>query len=705
MAVSTNGSGRWRERRKARAVSSVGALFVALVLAVLAAEAATPVVIEVAAGEPINPDGRVSDKRMSAPRRVAAHAATLAEAVAIARRLREKGGSGLPIAIELAPGRHRLKTPVRLGPADGGTWTAPLVIRPAPGSGVVEINGALPLEPRGSLAGHARARDVAAGARAAVRRYRLPQALAAAPSIERPRFHAIAAVPLAFEIFDAGGALHPARWPNAGWARTAAAHAGARTLGFTADTTPGIGRLGAWAHEADLWLVGYPRYDWSYESLAVGRVDVTSGHLLLATPPRYGLADGRRVAVVHALSELDRPGEWYRDTASGEILLLPREGRGNAQIEASLAESAFVIEGASHIQIEGLTLTRFRGDAVVVNGGAGVVLDRVEISWAAGRAVVMKGARASGVSGADIHDCGEGGVALEGGDRATLSPSRQIVAESRFTRFSRLGRSYKPAVAVAGVGARVIGNVISDAPHMAVLISGNDHEIAENTIARVVQDADDAGAIYIGRDWTARGTVIRANVLCDIRAAPGFEVKGIYLDDFASGITVDGNLFLRVDQPVFVGGGRDNTVARNVFVASSPGVHLDARGLTWARSSVEDPASELRRALAAMPVTSPLWRRRYPTLADLLRDEPMLPKGNSLAGNLVVGGVALRRQGLPEPLLVASGLVPVHPVPQAARDARYSGDVASALAEPLAAAGLTEVAASWPRATDLCVGK
>ena len=648
-------------------------------------------VIEVAASEPAQtaatPEGRT----------VAARVRTVEEAVAAARRIRRAATSDVSIAIELAAGRHRLTGPVRLGPEDSGTWGAPLVIRPVPGGGRVEITGALPLAPLGPLAGHRRAGEVAAILRSEVRRYRLPPTLAAAPSIERARFHAVPAVPLAFEIFDASGALSPARWPNAGHTRTAATNTATRALAFTPTTAPDADRLAGWVQERDLWLVGHPRYDWSYETLAIGIVDANVGRLTLATPPRYGLADGRRVAVMHALAELDRPGEWYRDIASGEILLLPRPGASGAAIEASIAESAFVFAGASHVQIADITITRFRGDAVVVEGGVAISLERVAVSWTAGRAVVMRGAQASGVTGALIHDTGEGGVVLEGGDRATLAPSRQVVADSRFMRFSRLGRSYKPAIAIAGVGARVVGNIVTDGPHMGLMIAGNDHEIAENIFARLVTDADDAGAIYIGRDWTARGTVIRANVLCDIRAAPGFDVKGIYLDDFASGITVEGNVFLRVDQPLFIGGGRDNVVTRNVFVTASPAVHVDARGLTWAQASIDDPASELRKALAGMPVSSPAWRKRYPSLAGLLEAAPHLPSGNRIVANLVVGGVAMRLQGVPDGV-VTPGPQHTADIPIEAQGSRDPEALERALAPALATARLADSAAAWSSA-------
>lgn len=239
---------------------------------------------------------------------------------------------------------------------------------------------------------------------------------------------------------------------------------------------------------------------------------------------------------------------------------------------------------------------------------------------------------------------------------------------------------------------------------MAIFISGNDHEIAENIVGRVAEDANDAGAIYIGRDWTARGTVIRSNILCDIRAAPGFEVKGIYLDDFASGITIEDNLFLRVDQPVFIGGGRDNVIVRNVMVASSPAVTIDARGLTWARTSIDNPTSDLRKALAAMPVSSPLWQTRYPPLARILEDDPRLPKGNRIGINLVVGGVPFQRDGIPPGLHVSAPMVEITEVLPALQAARTGDDVSRILAPELVQTNLEKVAAGWPRSSvvDIC---
>ena len=97
-------------------------------------------------------------------------------------------------------------------------------------------------------------------------------------------------------------------------------------------------------------------------------------------------------------------------------------------------------------------------------------------------------------------------------------------------------------------------------------------------------DTSDAGAIYAGRNWTSRGTVIESNYIYNLKSRIDSDswVIGVYLDDQLSGTAVDGNVFRDVDLPVLVGGGRDNRISKNLFIASkSNPIMLDLRGLNW----------------------------------------------------------------------------------------------------------------------------
>jgi hypothetical protein len=259
------------------------------------------------------------------------------------------------------------------------------------------------------------------------------------------------------------------------------------------------------------------------------------------------------------------------------------------------------------------------------------------------------GNRAAVISGQDngladmlIENTGEGAVVLAGGDRQTLSPANLYVERSTIRRFARLTKTYQPAILMSGVGNRAIGNRISDAPHTAILFTGNDHLISRNEIFDVCKETGDAGVIYTGRDWTARGTVIAYNYLHDI--PPNVEMgrtKGVYLDDQASGITVRGNLFEKVDEAVFIGGGRDNLVEDNTFLKGEFPLHLDARGKSWQKAMIDDKKGTLQNRLHAVPYNQPPYKDRYPHLANLLEDEPGMPKYNVARRNLVIGNSPL----------------------------------------------------------------
>ena len=590
---------------------------------------------------------------------------TVPEALARAAALRSRSSATAAIVVELAAGIHRIDRAIRIGADAGGRPGAPLILRGAK-DGIARLSGSIPLArvnypPPAAAAPEIRDRILA---------YRLPRAAAAVRSIEVQRIHSKPAPPGGLELFDDAGALVPARWPNEGWAKVE------RRGG--SPTRPGIaiepGRAEHWRSERDLWIAGYFGEDWSFETLPVATVP-GAGTLALAADPLYRLRDGARFYVSHAAAELDAPGEWWRDREAGVVHVILR---GSRDIEASLARHLLEIDGASDVRVENLTFERSRGDAIRVSGGTEVVVEGCTVRWVGGRGVVFERSLRSGVRRSIISDTGEGGITLAGGDRETLAPSGLFAEDTIIRRFSRLGRTYKFAVEVEGVGARVAGNFIADAPHTAIRFQGNDHEIVLNEIANVATETSDAGAIYTGRDIAAQGTVVRHNFIHDIAPASGFEVKGIYLDDMASGTTIEGNLFLRVQQPVFIGGGRDNIVRGNLFALSSPAVHIDGRGTSWPGPRIDDPSNEVQIALRHVPTASPIWRARYPRLAALMEDDPAAAKRNTVADNALIASTLLRiepdadlrRQAIGDNRTLDGFALGAMPVEAAAREAR-----------------------------------
>lgn len=395
-----------------------------------------------------------------------------------------------------------------------------------------------------------------------------------------------------------------------------------------------------WRNETDMMAHAYWYYDWAAQSYNVdvdrhGRLSIRNGN------STFGIKAGQRVRLENALSELDVPGEWYFDRNNGKLIVwIPVGGK---ELSLAVSESIFDINGSSNIKISDIVVEKTRGDAIRVKSSVNVVLDNVIIRDTGNRALVISSSTACGIRSSLIENNGEGGVYLHGGARDKLIAANNFVEKSVIRNFSLRSKVYRFAVELDGVGQLVDGNIIYEGPHAAILFQGNDHKIVGNEIFNVVKETSDSGAIYVGRDFTARGTLIESNFFHDIYSTDKrYEVKGIYLDDQAGGVVIKNNIFARVQQPVFIGGGRDNLIQSNIFYNSNPPLSLDARGARWQRAATFDSKGTLQKRLDAVPIQSQIWRDRYPSLVNIRADDFGYPKYNIACGNVVVGGKANR---------------------------------------------------------------
>jgi hypothetical protein len=565
---------------------------------------------------------------------------TLIHALAILKdpALRDDKGTRQEIInIHLDAGIYRLNETLHLDAATSGNAEHPVTIAgPKQGSAIItggrSVNGFSPITNRDKLA------HLPEAARSHVLQTDLAKQGITDFGQHKRRGFGTTGITAALEVFYRNQPMTLARWPNQGFAKIATTPDGEKGLTFTVSGT----NLKAWKNEINLLATGYWSNYWADTTIAIETIDLATQQFTLTAPaPPYGLKIGLSVFFQNALAELDQPGEWYLDKVNSMLYFWPPETLNEKEVEVSMLEKLLVIDNASHIRLNGLTFQSARGDAITIQGGQHVSITNSIIRNIGNRAAVISG-QDNGLVGMLIENTGEGGVVLAGGDRQTLTPANLYVERSTIRRFARLTKTYQPAVLMSGVGNRVIGNQISDTPHTAILFTGNDHLITLNEIYGVCKEAGDSGAIYTGRDWTARGTVISYNYLHDI--PPNVEMgrtKGVYLDDQASGITIRGNLFEKVDEAVFIGGGRDNLIEDNTFLKGNYPIHLDARGKKWMHAVLEKEKDTLQKRIEAVPYNQTFYKQRYQHLANLLEDEPGMPKYNVARRNLIIGNSPL----------------------------------------------------------------
>lgn len=468
------------------------------------------------------------------------------------------------------------------------------------------------------------------------------------------------------EVFEDGRRMLPARWPNEKFAQLA----GVADQGQPAEFPPQCyhegwdelqhprpgaylageearRRAARWHRPDDVWLYGYFYWDWA-DSSTPASIDPETGVLTPRFVSRFGARAGAAYYFYDIPEELDVPGEYWIDRGTGTLYLYPHRKDGTFSI--SVARAPLVcLRGACGMTFEGFTLTDVRASAMDAQGD-GNVFRRLTICNAAEHGAVIRGFR-NVMEDCEISHTGCGGVRLEGGDRATLTPGENVARDNRIHDFAQTYRTYQAGVALSGVGNRCAHNEISSAPHVAVWYEGNEHVIEYNHIHDVVLSSGDAGAVYSGFDWAAHGTVIRYNFIERV-GSEAFAANGIYWDDGLSGQTAYGNVLSDVHGCAFlVGGGRDNVIRSNCILgACASPVWYDARnrdGLLnggWAGASCSTPDAPHWKKLRAVPRESAVWHQKYPTLARLTcdfsdpddPDFPLNPAGSAVEGNVII---------------------------------------------------------------------
>ncbi len=450
------------------------------------------------------------------------------------------------------------------------------------------------------------------------------------------------------QLYYSGERMTLARWPN----KDAGAMPGGNWAFVTAPVPEDRNRSfhyagdrpSQWANIANAQVSIWPNYNWWQTIADVAKLDPATKTITLKEALPYTIEAGRRFFVRNVREELDAPGEWFYNQETQTLYFWLAKLRLNAVVVAPILNHAIVLQGAQYINLIGFTIEATRNDAIRVKDANNCLIGRCTIRNTGAFGIHVTGGKSVRIAGNDIYDTGRGGVVLAGGDRKTLSPGNHEAINNHIHHFGAEYQTYQTAVNVSGVANRVAHNLIHDAPHIGILLGGNNHIIEYNDIHHVCLEGSDNGAFYMGRDWTQRGNILRYNKFHDIYGfglaglgpdADGVyhyesphQAWGVYLDDCSSGATIYGNLFYRIPLcGVMIGGGRDNTVKNNIFVECVPALHIDDRWDSYCWDIMFE-------RLEAMNYREPPYSQRYPELLDMGED-PRRPENNRFVRNIV----------------------------------------------------------------------
>lgn len=552
-----------------------------------------------------------------------------------------------PGTIWLAEGDYPAADGIVLEERDGGTAQAPLVIRSQPPhaariTGAKEVTGFEPIPP-----------DQAASLISEDARRHVLVA-----DLEAQGFPALRKLPDSFraagceEVIYGDRPLQSARWPNEGFAtftEVIDAGASAPVHWVTREVyRPGSFRFPndrpkRWDLARGVYLHGFWCYDWYDDALRVAAHNADTRELRFTAKHPYGIGNPwnkeseRKFYALHVFEELDRPGEYYLDRRANKLYLWPPGDVEKTPVMVSLCRNPLLkAGGVSNLVLRDLVFENGCGWAVEMTGCTNSRIENCIV-----RNMGLGGIRCSGGAENHVVRCevtrtGSRAVSIAAGDRTSLTPGNCSVVGNHLHHVGRHDWGGGRGVTLGGCGNRVAHNLIHHCPTGGVSYGGNEHTLELNEIHDVCLLYGDVGVFYTGRDWSSRGNVVRWNYIHDVANNRGHGSQAIYLDDCDSGDLVVGNIvFGGVGRGVLLGGGRDNTIRGNLFFFLPKGIHVDARGPRGI--TLDKPGSwNLKAKCEDVGYHSPLWRRRYPKLARVLDEQPLLPLGNVMRDNIFI---------------------------------------------------------------------
>ena len=318
------------------------------------------------------------------------------------------------------------------------------------------------------------------------------------------------------------------------------------------------------------------------------------------------LHNNQRYYLENALEFLDTPGEWYLNRDTGVLYYYPMLGEtiSNAKIIAPAVTRALInINGnpesnqfVNNIHLVNLSFQHtdafipranslFNGGqaankqegTITVKGLYNGSIEGCEIAHVGEYGIWLRaGSKLNKIQRCHIYDTGAGGIRVGEETNQPTSASNVVFNTIDNNFIHSGGHIFRGAVGI-WVGRSSYNtlshNEISDSDYSGISVgwswgydpSSANHNIIEyNHIHNLMRGVlDDGGAIYtLG---VSPGTIIRNNLIHDIKARNGASGRGLYNDQGSSYITMENNIVYNVQQGYMLNYGKNNIVKNNVF--------------------------------------------------------------------------------------------------------------------------------------------
>ena len=249
----------------------------------------------------------------------------------------------------------------------------------------------------------------------------------------------------------------------------------------------------------------------------------------------------------HIPEELDIPGEYYIDEATGYLYLYPEDNHETASYSMPKTKNIITLDGTSYVSFKGITFES-SNDAIIY----GENLDNIIFDGCTARNGIGEGIQVSGTN-LTIRNCfitsiGKSGIEIEGGDEINLVRANNLVHNNLITDWSNVRGVMESAIKFNdSCGLVISNNEMHSSVDWGIGGSGTYVTIEYNYLHDLATFEGDGGAIHVTESF---GLVIRYNLVDNIgywekdtKKVDNVGVNAVNIDFDFCDIDIYGNIF------------------------------------------------------------------------------------------------------------------------------------------------------------------
>lgn len=306
---------------------------------------------------------------------------------------------------------------------------------------------------------------------------------------------------------------------------------------------------------------------WTLSEVSVSSVSGT--RVNLASPTRGQVKSGWGYYFVGQRWMLDSPGEWFWDAAAGMLFAwLPNSSAPTGFTRAVTRSVGVNLSSLQYITVDGLTV---RGvvTGIDARSSRNVVVRNSRIEDTAHHGIDATGSTALTAASNALSRTGGDSIIAGAGTNAQVLNNRINQSGVRIVNGNVVSLPVSAVGAIIGGDfGTITGNTVTDTAYTSIMVH-NGSTVTGNSVAGSCATLDDCGGIYTyGPD---NNSVITGNLVRDTRGALDgkgslpltTQAQGIYLDELATGVLVEGNTVTGADHGIQVHISSNNTIRRN----------------------------------------------------------------------------------------------------------------------------------------------